>query len=67
MAERVSRIIKLKDGTELELSKVTEINSTNSEFIYFDKLLDDTWRICYTKGTLKELSALEGLEIERIG
>ena len=41
-----------KKDLDLEISKVTKIKlNHDKEFIYFDKLSDGTWRLCYTEGT----------------
>jgi hypothetical protein len=62
-----SILVQHNDGSpdvELEISKVALIN-TDSEFIYFDKLRDGTWRICATKAVIADFSKIDGFKMHR--
>lgn len=41
---------------DLPVSKIVQIkNSDNKDFIYFDKLSDGSYRMTYTKNTIREI------------
>ena len=62
----MSRAIHLNGvDKELQLSKVTKINVSEKEFIYLDKLLDGTWRLCYTSSTIPDITKLLSMEVVR--
>ena len=54
--ETVEHIIAtVRQDVNLDVSKISCVKlHKEKEFIYYDKLEDGTWRMVYTKGTLKE-------------
>jgi hypothetical protein len=62
-----SILVQHNDGSpdlELEVSKAVLINSA-SEFIYFDKLGDGTWRIAASKGVITDISKIDVFKMHR--
>ena len=52
---------------KLELSKYSTVRSSESmsEFIYFDKLKDGTWRLVHTTDTIPDMKMVEGFKVIR--
>jgi hypothetical protein len=62
-----SILIQYNDETpnlELEISKATLIN-TESEFVYFDKMKDGTWRIAASKSLIADISKIDAFKMYR--
>ena len=60
----MKRILKI-GTTEIEITKVVEIDVSEKTFIYLDKIKEG-WRLCYTKGSLpQDLKDVEVIEIVR--
>jgi len=63
---KFKRILKFNGlDQEATLSKVSEINVSDKEFIYLDKLKDGSWRLCYTANTIPDIRCLDSIEIIR--
>jgi hypothetical protein len=55
-------------GKELEISKVTKITNLQNpqrEFIYFDQLDDGTWRLIYAEDTISDFTQIEAFKFIR--
>jgi len=64
----MKRTIKLNGiDKELNLVKVATVNLEQSEkeFIYLDKIDDNNWRMVYTEKTIPEIKDLKSMEIIR--
>ena len=54
--DTVKHIIKTPNQeVKIQISKISHIKKCNKDFIYFDKLKDGTWRMCYTNEMLKDI------------
>ena len=52
---------------ELNIAKVCCVNleQTDNEFIYFEKMKSGDWRLAYTAKTVADIKCLESIEIVR--
>jgi hypothetical protein len=58
------RRIKLDGlGTELELSKVTELKIKSSKLVHLDELYDGTWRITYSASVIEDMTRVKSFNI----
>ena len=64
----MKRSVKLNGvGKELEIKKVScvKLEHSKKEFIFFEKMDGDEWRLTYTEKTIPEIQELTSLEIIR--
>ncbi len=60
------RFIKLEGIDKiLDITKGTMIKSVGKEFIYLDKLIDGTWRLCWTEDTIPDMAKIKSFNFIR--
>jgi len=69
MGKKEKRKIRLNGlDIEFELSKVSEVQLRREgakQFIYFEQLEDDSWRLAYTDKIITDIKRLNSIEIIR--
>lgn len=62
----MKRIIKFNGiDKEFEVAKAVEIDIPTKQFIYFEKMKDNKWRIAWTKNLIEDFKKLSSIEIVR--
>lgn len=62
---KVKRFIDINGiKKRLSISRVTEVKTTK-QFIHLDELKDGSWRLCYTSGTIPDLTKVDSFDIIR--
>ena len=74
MNERYINIIGYSEEDDVEIdlnllkiSKASMVKSTDKEFIYLEKMKDNTWRLTWTEKTIPDMSKVTSFRMIRNG